>query len=431
MVKNLTSNEKGTFRLHLAYSIFEGILTGVLALNEFVLIKSLHGSNYHIAFLVQFQVIVLLFSIVFNEFLRQTLNKKKLIRVVGIITHLPLIAFWFFPKHSNFEEFPVIYHYLFLSIFLIYYSARPIIYPTINLFLKNTYTHENFGKLYGYATTVNKVIILVSTFMFGLLLDINQDAYHYVYPMLAVFGVISILLLSKIKYEEQDKNEIIKTSYSVAIKSSFKRMVEIIKKNIPYRDFEIGFMFYGFAWMSTQAVVNIFFERVLDLNYSTVAFYKNSYNILAIIMLPYFGKLIGKIDPRRFAIITFGALLLYIFFMGFTEYFQGHVEFLGLKIYYSLVASFFFYGIFAATMALLWFIGSAYFCKKEEAGDYQSVHLTLTGVRGAFAPLIGIFFYELFGFTWTFGLGVFTLILGILLMVYSMKYRKDVNQYIS
>jgi hypothetical protein len=74
-------------------------------------------------------------------------------------------------------------------------------------------------------------------------------------------------------------------------------------------------------------------------------------------------------------------------------------------------------------MALLWFIGSAYFCKPEEAGDYQSAHLSLTAVRALFAPLFGVFFYELVGFAGTFILAIASLLLGIALMIWS--YRRD------
>ena len=200
-------------------------------------------------------------------------------------------------------------------------------------------------------------------------------------------------------------------------------MVLILKGNKPYRDFEISFMFYGFAWMATAAVITIFFEKVLHLNYSSIALYKNAYNTLAILLLPYFGKLIGKIDPRKYAIYTFGFMLLHLFFLGLTEYYNIYFEIWGLKIYYSLIASYIFYGLFAATMALLWYIGSAYFCKNEEVSDYQSVHLTLTGFRGIFAPLVGIFFYELFGFTGVFLLGIVSLAIAILIMLLSMKRK--------
>ena len=110
--------------------------------------------------------------------------------------------------------------------------------------------------------------------------------------------------------------------------------------------------------------------------------------------------------------------------MGLTEYVPFYSSFWGLKIYHSLIASYVFYGLFAAMMALLWYIGSAYFCKNEEARSYQSIHLSLTGVRGLFAPLIGVFFYELIGFSGVFGISVISLAIAIFVMLNSMKKHR-------
>jgi len=274
---------------------------------------------------------------------------------------------------------------------MIYYSANPLLFPAINHLLKNSYTHEDFGKLFSYASTVNKIMMMIATFLFGLLLDYNNYAFTYIYPLVAVLGISSIYILTKIDYRVVD-SEIHRRSFFIAIGNSIKNMVLILKGNKPYRDFEISFMFYGFAWMATAAVITIFFEKVLHLNYSSIAFYKNAYNTLAILLLPYAGKLIGKIDPRKFAAYTFAFMLLHLFFLGLTEYFDLHFVVLGIKVYYSLIASYIFYGIFAATMALLWYIGSAYFCKDEEVSNYQSIHLSATGFRAIFSPLVGVFF---------------------------------------
>ena len=288
--------------------------------------------------------------------------------------------------------------------------------------LKTNYRHENFGKLYSYATSLNKIIILLATFGYGLLLDADNFAFRYVFPLVGLLGVVSLFVLSEIDYSRV-RQYTVAMGFVDSIKDSWKNMVNILKVNKPYRHFEIGFMFYGFSFMVSVTIINIFFEDFLHLNYSSVAFYKNAYNILAIILLPFFGKLLTNIDPRRFAAMTFASLFMYIIFLLLTEYYQGYVEFLGIKIYFMLVISFFFYGIFAATMALLWYIGSAYFCKPEEADDYQSVHLSLTGVRSLFAPLFGIYFYELIGFTGTFLLTLITLIISMWLMRWS--YRRD------
>lgn len=390
-------------------------------MNEFVLIKSLQGSNYQIGVLFQLSVVLMVLSIVFNEWIKRTNNKVLLIRLVGLVTRLPLFAFLFFPRSieaiNDAPEFQII----FLFIFLGFYLSNPVLFPTINLFLKKNYRHENFGPLYAYSTTVNKIVMLVSTFAFGWLLDRDPYCFTYIYPTLAILGMFSIVLFTRIPFTSSEV--VVKTGVMDSLKNSVINIWKIIKGDKPYRDFEIGFMLYGFAWMTTIAVITIFFEKTLHLNYSSVAFYKTSYNLIAILILPFFGRLINKVDPRKFGVLTFASLLLYLFFLALTEYFPQNVEVFGIKIYFMLIPAFLSHAVFAATMSLLWFIGSAYFSKDDNAANYQSVHLTLTGVRGLFAPLLGVFFFEALGFSFTFGIAILSLAGAIVLMFWSMKNR--------
>ncbi|HSG67709.1 MAG TPA: MFS transporter [Bacteroidales bacterium] len=422
IIRQLNDSEKHAFRLHMIYSSLEGIILGVLALNEYVFIHSLRGSNYQLAFLFQFSMMVFVFLFVFNQLRKRIGNKKKMLRITGLVTRLPLILLMIIPADPVALSAQSQWHYLFLSVFLVYFFGNIIIYPAINLLLKTNYQHENFGKLYSYATSLNKIIILLATFAYGLLLDADNYAFRYVFPIIGVLGVISLFVLSEIDYSKV-KQHPAALGFIDSVKQSWFNMVSILKFNRPYLHFEIGFMIYGFSFMISVTIINIFFEDALHLNYSSVAFYKNAYNILAILLLPFFGKLLTHIDPRRFAALTFASLFMYILFLLFTEHYQGYVEFYSIKIYFMLVMSFLFYGIFAAMMALLWFIGSAYFCKPEEADDYQSVHLSLTGVRSLFAPVFGVYFYELMGFT-----GTFILTLGFLLVAMAVmrwSYRRD------
>src|SRR6056297_3134995 len=198
MIQKLTSGEKKVFGLHLSYSFIEGLIRGVLILNEFILIKSLDGSNYQIGFLLQFQHMVLILSVFMNEFLRRTVRKRKMLNSIAIVTRLPLLAFAFFPAVS--QNIPVIYHYIFLTVFLIYFLADPIVFPTINLLLKNSYTHQNFGKYYSYAASINKIVMLLATLGFGIWLDYDPYVFRWVYPSLGVLGIASIVLLTRIDY---------------------------------------------------------------------------------------------------------------------------------------------------------------------------------------------------------------------------------------
>ncbi len=423
----LTKTEKKTFRIHIIYSILEGFILGVLALNEFVFVRSLLGSDYQLGFLFQFSMIVFIFLLFFNEFLSRAQNKKRLLRITGILTRAPLMILMFFPSSPEAISGTSVYHIIFLGIFLVYYLGNPIIYPTINLFLKTNYRHIHFGYLYSFATSMNKIAMLVVTFGYGLLLDVDNYAFTWVFPIVAIMGVLSVFLLSYIDYQE-----VVVKAKEALIQSVFlsvQRMWLIIKNNKPYRDFEVGFMFYGFSFMITVTVVVLFFNEKLLMNYTSYAFYKNVYNILAIILLPFFGKLLGRIDPRKFASLTFGSLLLYLFFVMLTEYYPQSTSMFGIELFYLLIPAFIAHGIFASTMSLLWSIGSAYFCNQKEAGDYQSVHLTLTAIRAIFAPLLGIFFYKELGFTWTFGIAIFCLAVAMGLMRYS--YHKNISKIIS
>ena len=420
---DICCEERRTFRLHLAYSIIEGIVLGVLALNEFVFIKSLKGSNYELGMLFQFSMLVFVLLIFVNEFLKRIKHRRKFLRWVGIITRLPLFLLILFPRSEAGIDGNSYFHLIFLLIFLVYYLAALVINPTINLLLKKNYRHQNFGKLYSYSSSVNKVIMLVTTFFYGLLLDFDNYAFTYVFPVVSILGIISIYLLSKIDYG-QPEEVVAKSTIMQSVRGSIKNMFGLLKSNRPYLHFEMGFMLYGFAFMITYAVTTIFFYNQLNLNYSSVAFYKNAYNILAIVLLPVFGKLLGKMDPRKFGVITYSAIALYLFFLMITEYYPAYFVFFEIKIYYTLIFYIIFHGLFAATMVLLWNIGSAYFGKDEEADIYQSTHLFLTGSRAVFAPILGIFFYEQFGYSVTFSIAIIALIIAVVLMIWSYKQGK-------
>jgi hypothetical protein len=79
------------------------------------------------------------------------------------------------------------------------------------------------------------------------------------------------------------------------------------------------------------------------------------------------------------------------------------------------------HAVFAATMGLLWYIGSAYFSKNQDAAEYQSIHLTMTGVRALYGPILGVFFYKWFGITWTFLFAMAALLLAMYIMHSSMQ----------
>jgi MFS family permease len=422
ILKNLDPKEKRTFYLHMTFQIIDGMMRAALWINEYVFIKSLNGTSYQLSFLFQSSVIVLLLSVFFNELINRAKNKKKLLRRAGFLTHLPLLLLLFFPRNPELYSVGSIYHYVFLFIFFTYYISYPIVLPTINLFLKNSYSKDNFGKMYAVSSSVRQIMMMITFFVLGLLLDTNGLSFIWFFPILGILGIVSILLIGKIEFSLDTVPEFTEGVLQSVV-SSFKKMVRMLKTNRAYLDYQVAYLFYGFAFMSTRSVINIFYDKALDLNYSSVAFYQNAYNIIAIILLPVFGKMIGKVDPRKFTIIPFISMAGYILFTGLTKFFPYSFEIWKLDIYVTLLIATVFYGLFFSTMLLSWNIGSSYFGRNEEAGDYHAIHLFGTGLRGVVSPLIGVILYELFGFSLTFAIAVISLLVGIFILRWSSKKR--------
>ncbi len=414
--------EKQTFRHHFWYSVLEGVFLGVFALNEFVLLKALKGNEMQVGYLFQFGAMVLLASSVLNELLRRAKNKRKTVIWAAVITRSPLLFVAFFPSFIGSEN-TLIWTQLFLLIFLIFSFTNPLIMPIINALLKQNYRHENYGTYYGYASAASKIVMLIVTFGTGALFDIQPLAYRYVYPFLAVIGVWSVYILMKIPYEEPQKSDFVPRLWQ-SVRDSFGRMVLIMKRNRAFFDFQAGFMFYGMAWLMCVTVIAIFLEKSLHLSYSDIAFYRNYHTLLTIGLTPFLGKLLGRIDPRKFGIYTFLTMLLYLVFMFLTDFFRFKTNLMGIEIYWMMLIANTFYGFFGALMGLLWNIGSAYFAKEHEIADYQAVHLTFTGIRGAAAPLIGVWVLQFIGFRGVFLAGVTSLSIAILIQYLSLKKRK-------
>ena len=423
-IQALAPEEKTTFGYHMVYNVLEGIILGILALNEFVFLRSIGGSDLQVGILFQFSVMVLVLSVILNEWTQRVSNKKRFLLITGIVTRAPLLMMFIFPDWLLVKGHPGagIYHSLFLAAFLTYYMASPIIYPVINLLLKTNYRHSNFGILYSYATTVNKIVMLLVTFLYGWLLDTDPAAYRTALPLCGILGMGSVAFLTRIPLNAEAVPRL-RSGFATSVKGTFVKMRTIMKSNKAFRDFESGFMFYGFAFMGTVSVITVFYEQGLGLSYSSVAFYKNSYNLLAIVLLPFFGKLIGRTDPRKFAAITFASLLFYLLFIALTPLMPAKILIWDIELYYTLFTAMMFNGVFAATMSLLWSIGSAYFCRTEDSSTYQSIHLTFTGLRSFFAPVLGVYAYRWLGYGGAFAAGIVFLAIAVFISLRSYYLR--------
>ena len=91
-----------------------------------------------------------------------------------------------------------------------------------------------------------------------------------------------------------------------------------------------------------------------------------------------------------------------------------------------LYITYFYFGIMMSGITLSWNLSSIFYAPHSEVSNYQAVHITLTGVRGLFAPFIGYIILKIFSVEATFIVSsLFFLTGGILMLRESRNSQCD------
>ena len=98
-----------------------------------------------------------------------------------------------------------------------------------------------------------------------------------------------------------------------------------------------------------------------------------------------------------FVFMTFACLSLYPAILLISTYLLGTAY-----VNYIVYLAFLVFGIAMSAIFISWSISSIYFAGSDDVSMYQSVHVTLTGLRGVFAPFLGYFILEILGIRFVF-----------------------------
>lgn len=427
MLRSLSAKEKYTFLLHFLFCTLDSFSSGIFLLRENILKKTFFASDGKVVALFTATVGIFILSSYINELIRRTRKKKRFVRLVAVVTRLPMLMFLFFPSSPDRYEAEPIYSYLYIVAFGLFYMGTTAILPVINLLIKSNYSPKYFHKLYSWASTWGMVIVILSTFGAGEWLNQSEYNYRYIYAGVGITGLLAVWILTRIPFTSTPPKVRYSLFRSVAI--SYVRAYRILKRNKPFFHFELSFMLYGLAFMGGYALIKVYYEEVLHLSYASLALNENVANFWKIVAMPIVAILLGRIDPRRFQMFPFLFFALMYAFLILAQYIDVSYD-LGNNyiIYWMLFFAMTSYGIFYAMNTLTWNIGSTYFCKPHEVSDYQSVHLVLTGLRGVFAPWVGYLFFVRFeSYTAVFAIAIVLLLCAVGLLGYSAKKYPIVN----
>lgn len=377
--------EKRTFRLHLISQFFNGISLGILLLQDIILKKYFNGSAFQIMLLTLLGSSAFLVSIYGAEIVGRSNNRSAVIIRMGLIGKLSLMIV---PLVDN----PLFY------IFCIAINSYvdSMLLSSWNIVFKHNYSEHKRSRLFSYAATLSTIILLVTSTAFGHLLDSNQYLYKYFFPVAGVFGILTYINLAKmISLSMDERIPVSKNTASLSLKLikdilvlPIRNLQRILISNKKFLRFEIYFFLYGMAFMVILPALPIYLVDDIKMSYSSISIAKGLiFNSTLIAFTPLMGRIHGPGNPAKFCGYAFLILIFYPLLLLAAKYTNASVIPLD-GVYLVYIANFFF-GFGMSGVSIAWALSSIYYSPAAEVSNYQAIHITLTGIRGLFTPVLG------------------------------------------
>jgi len=260
--------------------------------------------------------------------------------------------------------------------------------------MQRIYPDAYRGRAMAYVRVGYTACITLMTPLFGRLLDVWS--YQYLFPVVAVFGVLSGWTFGRVKYQE----------VITRTRKSWLEPWRILWQDARYRDYGLAFFVYGFGSLMTAPLIPILLVDELHLSYSQVGLLGMVNSIFWMLFYVVWGRTVD----RRGGFWTIQINFILTIFIS--------LAFFGARNMGLAAVGFVFTGITVAGIDLGWMNAIMQFARRDQIGNYTAVHAGLVGLRGIAAPLAGIALMAIpwIGLRGVFLLSAFLILLGWLLV---------------
>ena len=227
------------------------------------------------------------------------------------------------------------------------------------------------------------VTVLVSSSI-GPFLDANPDEFIWVYVFGSFVGLAGTFFFSRVNVvgeQKQLNDEVL----AAADNSTATGFLEIIKKDRYFRRYQYSMFSAGFGNMLIEAPLVYLVTRELQASYTmSIMLTMVVPFAVSLVALPLWALYLDRVHVAQFrarqSILWVLAQLLTLVgaYMGSLAW---------------LMAGRFIMGIARGGGTLAWQLGHNDFANPDQLSAYMGIHVTLTGVRGAIAPFLGMALY--------------------------------------
>jgi len=244
----------------------------------------------------------------------------------------------------------------------------------------------------GKITTLTSLVISVSALAVGLAMDASAEraelGFRVMYGAAALAGVAGAWFFSHVRWRRgaaSVREERHLATLPADHASRPAGMVAILKRDRDYRRFLAAQFTLGVSAMAAMAPFIIALDERMNLGYGwSIALTQAIPLVMPLVAIPFWARLLDRMHIARFRATHAWSFIL-----------ANAMTALGVltQSLTTLILARMVLGIGYGGGRLAWNIGHHDFAPRRHATVYMGVHVTLTGVRGAFAPFLGAVLY--------------------------------------
>jgi len=239
---------------------------------------------------------------------------------------------------------------------------------------------------------ITSLVTVVISSLVGLLLDANAESFRWIYLGGAISGIVGIWFFSHVKIVGESRHRVLERRSQRPEATSRTGFFEVLKNDRNYASYQTHQFVAGCANMLLEAPLVFLVTRELHANYTeSIGITMIIPFAMSVVTLPLWARYLDRVHVAEFRarqsvlwiisqlVLCLGALAGSLIWIGVSRMVQG---------------------IARGGGSLAWQLGHNDFANPDQLSAYMGIHVTLTGVRGAIAPFLGMFLYVGWDLQW-------------------------------
>jgi MFS family permease len=231
---------------------------------------------------------------------------------------------------------------------------------------------------------INAVVTVLISSAIGPLLDTYPNSVGWIYWAGAVLGCLGLVLFAQVRVIGEVRQRVRERRERRDPETAIG-FLEILRTDRLFRWYQVNMFAAGFGAMLVEAPLIFIITRQMQASYTeSIALTMVIPFAVSLLSMPLWANYLDRVHVAQF---RSRQSVLWILAQLLTMIGAILGSFVGLVIARTIM------GIARGGGSLAWQLGHNDFAKPDQLGAYMGLHVTLTGVRGAIAPFLGIILY--------------------------------------